>query len=164
MVWSRKRARRFRIVLRCGSQRPNTRVEGVAPAQSAVRNNRYKLIQVTPDTCDAEEPPLQLYRINEAPVFPLNASVIPLRLDFPVLNLIKDQNNPTAGLNPEQAENYTALKMELDSILNSEAACPGDGNLDGVSMRWISPGGLDFGRAARAGTTSTYQVRTVTMA
>jgi hypothetical protein len=64
-------------------------------AQSAVRNDKYKLIQVTADTCDAEELPLQLYRINEAPVLPLNASRIPLRIDFPFLNLIKDQNNPT---------------------------------------------------------------------
>jgi hypothetical protein len=93
-------------------------------AQSAVRNEDFKLIQVTADSCDPEEPPLQLYTINEDPGVPL--------IDFPARNLITNQNDPTAGLTTLQAENYTALKMELDSILNSEAQCPGDGNIDGV--------------------------------
>lgn len=93
-------------------------------AQAAVRNDDFKLISVTPDTCDAEETPLQLYRINQAP----GAALI----DFPSLNLITDQTNPTAGLTPLQAANYTALKQELDAILGSESQCPGDGNTDGV--------------------------------
>jgi hypothetical protein len=96
-------------------------------AQAAVRNDEFKLIQVTPETCDSEEQPLQLYKINENPGV--------ARIDVPALNLIKDQNDPTAGLTPKQAENYMALKTELDSILNSEAQCPGDGNVDGIVNR-----------------------------
>src|SRR5205823_14418097 len=72
-----------------------------------------------------EELPLQLYRINEHTPIPL--------LDVPgVNNLIKDQNHPLNGLTPEQAENYLALKAELELILNSESQCAGDGNVDGV--------------------------------
>jgi arylsulfatase A-like enzyme len=102
-------------------------------AQSAVRNDKFKLIQVTPESCDTQETPLQLYTINEAPGIPL--------IDFSRRNLITNQSDPTSGLTKEQAENYTALKMELDSILNSESQCPGDGNVDGVVnqkdiMKW----------------------------
>ncbi len=93
-------------------------------AQEAVRNDNFKLIQVHSETCDPEERPLQLYRINEHSPIPL--------LDFPKLNLIIHQDAPTKGLTKEEAENYTALKNELDSILNSESQCPGDGNVDGV--------------------------------
>jgi arylsulfatase A-like enzyme len=93
-------------------------------SQVAVRNDEFKLIQVTGDVCDPEQRPLQLYKINEAPGIPL--------IDFPALNLIKDQSDPTNGLTKVEAENYTALSMELNSILNSETQCPGDGNVDGV--------------------------------
>lgn len=94
-------------------------------AQAAVRNDKFKLISVTPDTCDDEEKPLQFYAINEKPGAP--------RIDFPALNLIKNnQSDPTSVLTPEQATNYTALKNELDLILNSESECIGDGNMDGI--------------------------------
>lgn len=93
-------------------------------SQVAIRNDQFKLIQVTGDVCDPEQRPVQLYRINEHPGIPL--------IDFPKLNLIIHQDDPTKGLTKEAAENYTALKMELDSILNSETQCPGDGNVDGV--------------------------------
>jgi hypothetical protein len=92
--------------------------------QAAVRNDKYKLIQVTPESCDTEEVPLQLYTINEAPGVPL--------IDFPARNLIKNQSDPTSGLTAEQTANYNALNIELKSILNSEAQCPGDGNVDGI--------------------------------
>ncbi len=93
-------------------------------SQLAVRNDKFKLIQVNSESCDPEERPIQLYRINEAPGTPL--------LDFPALNLILDQREPTKGLSKEETENYTALKNELDSIQNSETQCPGDGNVDGI--------------------------------
>ncbi|MBV9034080.1 MAG: sulfatase-like hydrolase/transferase [Acidobacteriaceae bacterium] len=101
---------------------PNMKV--LPLAQAAVRNDDYKLISVTPDTCDAEETPLQLYRISQTPGTPL--------IDYPSLNLITDQTNPTNGLTPQQAASYTALKQELDAILGSESQCLGDGNQDGV--------------------------------
>ncbi|MBV8865939.1 MAG: sulfatase-like hydrolase/transferase [Acidobacteriaceae bacterium] len=97
--------------------------------QVAVRNDKFKLIEVTaacetPPPTPLEERTPQLYRINENTPTPL--------LDFPVLNLIKDENDPTKGLTNEQKENYLALKTELDSIVKSESQCPGDGNVDGV--------------------------------
>ncbi|MFL6352010.1 MAG: sulfatase-like hydrolase/transferase [Bryobacteraceae bacterium] len=93
-------------------------------AQAAVRNEDFKLIKLTPDACDTEAIPLQLYRINEAPVLPL--------IDYPALNLITNQSNPTSGLTPLQAANFTALKNELDNVLDSSPECIGDGNADGV--------------------------------
>ena len=96
-------------------------------AQAAVRNDKFKLIQVTKDNCVAykDEPPLQLYTINEAPGIPL--------IDLPSRNLITNQTNPAAGLTQEQADNYAALKNELDTVLNSSPqTCFGDGNADGV--------------------------------
>jgi hypothetical protein len=99
-------------------------------SQAAVRNDQFKLIQETNANCSSSAPAgsttteLQLYRIDEAPVLPL--------LDFTRLNLITDQNNPTSGLTPEQAVAFRDLNRELSEILNSEAACPGDGNVDGV--------------------------------
>ncbi|MBV9498153.1 MAG: sulfatase-like hydrolase/transferase, partial [Acidobacteriaceae bacterium] len=115
-------------------------------AQAAVRNDNFKLIQVTPDTCDSEEPPLQLYRINEAPGVPL--------IDFPKLNLIKDQNDPTNGLTKEQAENYHALSIELQLILSSESQCPGDGNVDGVVNQKDIKNWTLFHKSGSTGTTT----------
>ncbi|HEX4771386.1 MAG TPA: sulfatase-like hydrolase/transferase [Bryobacteraceae bacterium] len=114
-------------------------------SQLAVRNDNFKLIQVNSETCDPEERPLQLYRINEAHPAPL--------LDFPKLNLIIHQDEPTKGLTKEEAENYTALKNELDSILDSETQCPGDGNVDGkVNQQDINNWTL-FHKTGSTGTT-----------
>jgi arylsulfatase A-like enzyme len=99
-------------------------------SQAAVRNDEFKLIQATNENCSSSAPPgsttteVELYKINEAPVAPL--------IDFTQLNLIKDQNDPTSGLTPVEAANFRDLSRELSEILNSEAACPGDGNVDGV--------------------------------
>jgi len=101
---------------------PNMKV--LPLSQLAVRNDTFKLIQVNSETCDPEERPMQLYRINENTPTPL--------LNLPALNLIIDQKEPTKGLTNEEADNYTALKNELDSIQDSETQCPGDGNVDGI--------------------------------
>jgi hypothetical protein len=97
-------------------------------SQAAVRNDKFKLIQLTNENCNSSSgdttAELQFYRINEAPVA--------LRIDFTQLNLITDQNNPTSGMNKTQAAAFLDLKRELSDILGSEEQCPGDGNLDGV--------------------------------
>lgn len=100
-------------------------------AQSAVRNDNFKLIRVTNQVCDANSGSgdsitsgLQFYRINEAPVIPL--------IDYPRLNLITDPNNPIQGMTEEEATAFLDLRRELFAILGSESQCPGDGNVDGV--------------------------------
>jgi arylsulfatase A-like enzyme len=98
-------------------------------AQAAIRNDRFKLIQVTNDSSDSSAPAattteLQLYDIDETPEVP--------RIDFPALNLIHDQANPTAGLTPQQRTAFLDLKQELTEMLNSSPDCPADGNADGV--------------------------------
>jgi hypothetical protein len=65
-----------------------------------------------------------LYRINQAVPVP--------KIDFPATNLIKDKNNPRNGLTSEEATAFVTLKTRMEDILNSEPACPGDGNSDGV--------------------------------
>jgi arylsulfatase A-like enzyme len=114
-------------------------------AQSAVRNDKFKLIQVTPESCDTQETPLQLYTINEAPGIPL--------IDFSRRNLITNQNEPTSGLTNEQKENYLALKTELDSVLHSESQCPGDGNVDGVVNQTDIMNWTLFHKSGSTGTT-----------
>ena len=103
-------------------------------SQAAVRNDDFKLIQATNESCSASSAAadstvseLQLYRINETPGIPL--------IDFPRLNLITNQSDPTAGLTKEQAAAFQDLRQELFNILGSEVECPGDGNGDGVVDR-----------------------------
>ncbi|MFL6446785.1 MAG: hypothetical protein ACJ746_03765 [Bryobacteraceae bacterium] len=98
-------------------------------AQHAVRNDKYKLIQEVNDSCTADQlqpdqVPLQLYTIDEKPVTPLIE-------DPDNNNIIKDQNNPTSGMTPEQVSNFQSLMNELNTILNSNTQCIGDGNADG---------------------------------
>ena len=100
-------------------------------SQAAVRNDKFKLIQVTNENCTSSSSPTgstsveyQLYRINEAPVTPL--------IDFTKLNFIKDQSDPTKGLTKEQTAAFLDLQRELFDVLGSESQCPGDGNNDGV--------------------------------
>lgn len=99
-------------------------------SQAAVRNDRFKLIQVTNENCSASSgtndtiSELQFYRIDQAPATPL--------IDYPRLNLITNQSNPTQGMTPEQATAFVDLKQQMLEILGSESQCPGDGNGDGV--------------------------------
>ena len=98
-------------------------------AQRAVRNDKYKLIQEVNDSCTADQlqpdqVPLQLYVIDQKPGIPL--------IERPDNNnIITDQNNPTAGLTAEQVASFQSLMNELNTILNSETQCIGDGNMDG---------------------------------
>lgn len=108
---------------------PNLSFSILPLSQAAVRNDKFKLIQVTNETCsgstgDSTTNELQFYRINENPGLPL--------IDFTKFNLIKNPNDPTSTMTPEQAAAFLDLKRELGDILSSEPQCPGDGNVDGV--------------------------------
>jgi hypothetical protein len=70
----------------------------------------------------------EFYEINEVPG-------LLVKIDRPdgqdANNLLPDPNlPPDQQLTPEQLANYEALSEELQSLLNSEIPCPGDGNLD----------------------------------
>ena len=108
---------------------PNLGFEILPLAQAAIRNDKYKLIQLTNVDCSAGAAPdattteYQFFRINEAAPDP--------RIDFLALNLIRP-NLPNNGLTQKQAAVFEDLKQQLDLILNSSPECPGDGNSDGV--------------------------------
>jgi hypothetical protein len=114
----------------CALQASNTvpQFEIFPVAQAAVRNDSFKLIQVTNQNCQNGEnngttTEYQLYRINERVPIPL--------IDFPALNLIRP-NLPNNGLTKHQQGVFAELKQQLDQILDSSPQCPGDGNGDGV--------------------------------
>ncbi|MBV9269445.1 MAG: sulfatase-like hydrolase/transferase, partial [Acidobacteriaceae bacterium] len=98
-------------------------------AQAAVRNDNFKLIQLTNEKCvngtaQGTSTQYQLFRINEAVPVP--------KIDFEKTDLITNQANPVTGLSKEEATAFLTLKTQLNDILTSEAACPGDGNSDGI--------------------------------
>jgi hypothetical protein len=98
----------------------------IAPEISiAVRNANYKVVRNTIQTYDAATDtggPVtadEFYQVNEDIPTPL--------LDTAALNLIPTQ----ASWSPALTANFTQLRSQLDSILASQPACPGDGNIDG---------------------------------
>lgn len=90
-------------------------------SQKAIRNASYKLVQLERLNCSTQRIEIseEFYAINEAAPLP--------RLDNAIHNLL---TRPV--LTPEQQQNYTDLKSEMHTLLQSHAECPGDGNLDGV--------------------------------
>jgi arylsulfatase A-like enzyme len=114
----------------CALQASNTvpNLEIFPVAQAAVRNDKFKLIQLTNQSCQSGQnngttTQYQLYRINESAPIPL--------IDFPALNLIRP-NLPNNGLTRHQQAVYAELKQQLNETLDSSPQCPGDGNSDGL--------------------------------
>jgi hypothetical protein len=96
----------------------------------AIRNDRFKLLQREVPNCNTgqDDTVREFYEINEVPG-------LLVKIDRPdgqdANNLLPDPNlPPDQQLTPEQLANYEALSEELQSLLNSEIPCPGDGNLD----------------------------------
>ncbi|MBV8830831.1 MAG: sulfatase-like hydrolase/transferase [Acidobacteriaceae bacterium] len=104
----------------------NIDVQILPLTQAAVRNDNYKLSQVTNENCSGspDTVTLHLFRIDQTPVTPL--------IDYDALDLITNQSNPTSGLTPEQAANFNDLLNRLNNILSSSPDCPADGNSDGI--------------------------------
>ncbi|WP_218574473.1 sulfatase-like hydrolase/transferase [Halopseudomonas laoshanensis] len=94
----------------------------LAETQRTVRDDRFKLLQLEEPNCDAGglTESFEFYEINE--------SGSPLGLD----NLDAQDLLTRPALTPEQQQHYDTLLAELDSIIDSEPTCPGDGNLDRV--------------------------------
>jgi hypothetical protein len=91
----------------------------------AVRNDSYKVVRNTIQTYDATADtggPVttdEFYQINQDIPTPL--------IDKAALNLIPTRSSWAPAL----TTNYGQLSAELDTILASQPACPGDGNIDG---------------------------------
>ena len=91
----------------------------------AVRNENYKVVRNTIQTYDAATDtggPVtadEFYQVNEEVPTPL--------LDKAALNLVPTQSS----WSPVLSANFSQLRTQLDSILASQPACPGDGNMDG---------------------------------
>jgi arylsulfatase A-like enzyme len=87
-----------------------------------VRRNNYKLVEQSYRNCSTRltEAVLELYQIDNKPVVPL--------LDRLDLNLLA----AGTALSSTDQSNLDILKADLKAIVDSEAACPGDGNLDKV--------------------------------
>lgn len=96
----------------------------LAETQRTVRNDRFKVLQMEEPNCAAGDGSLtqrnEFYEVNES------GSVLGLD-NFAAQDLLT-----RPALTPEQQRNYDNLLAELDSIVATEPACAGDGNLDRV--------------------------------
>ncbi len=106
-----------------------------------VRNDRYKLVKSQLATCDDTNSPYEFYDLKPTPANPVG-------LDNSPFNLLTK-----TSLTPAEKTNLSRLLAELEKVLNSEPACPGDGNLDkqvneadiqGVIDNWGQPSVFDF--------------------
>ncbi len=92
--------------------------------QSAVRDEHFKLVRFSRQDCATNTlvPSEEFYEINES------TDPAELKLDREADNLLA---NATADeLTAEQQASYYALVTELESLLNRNTDCPGDGNGD----------------------------------
>jgi len=103
--------------------------------QNAIRNDTYKLVQLKEPDCSKQPdsrgayPDITstaFYQINEAAPVPM--------LDNKDAALCGDNSSYICpnGLTPEQRSNYHKLDSDMTRLLESEPACPGDGNEDRV--------------------------------
>jgi hypothetical protein len=100
---------------------------GVQPiVTTAIRNKDFKLVQNTNETYDPVSDSCSNIIKNE--FYAVNQNVPLPALDNPALDLIPSQGSWPASLTAI----YNSLLAQLTSILASQPACPGDGNMDGV--------------------------------
>jgi hypothetical protein len=123
----------------------NQPLAALLPDESfGVRNQSYKLVRQTATNIDPANPGLtadganclsittdEFYRIDQKPRSP--------RIDRPTgeraNNLLAAGTGPGEGssqLSGRLKTNYNALVTSLEDTLNSQKACPGDANLDGL--------------------------------
>ncbi|HLJ46700.1 MAG TPA: sulfatase-like hydrolase/transferase [Bryobacteraceae bacterium] len=94
--------------------------------QNAIRNDTYKLVETHQPNCTTgqEDVLYSFYEIDEAAPSP--------KLDRANLNLLTSPSLPAQGLTDDQLSNFNALLSTMQDLLQSEVACPGDGNGDHV--------------------------------
>jgi arylsulfatase A-like enzyme len=106
-----------------------------------VRNDRYKLVKSKRASCDANINPYEFYDLKPNLINPDGLDNSP------------DDLLASGQLTSDQQSNLDELMAVLDSILASEPACLGDGNLDktvdfedinGLVANWGQPSVFDF--------------------
>jgi hypothetical protein len=113
---------------------PPTKLHILPDFQNAIRNDSYKVVQLKEPDCN--QPPdsrgnfpdttsMAFYQIDETPKTPM--------LDN-MNNALCGDGMPDcpSGLTVEERAIYTSLHHEMEHLLKSEPACPGDGNEDKV--------------------------------
>ncbi len=104
--------------------------------QWATRNDNYKLIQRAQPNCVNGDTTLnEFYRVNEDPQNPKMDD-----LSDALCSEVSASHRCPNGLNQEQLANYNQLLADLQTTLDSQVACPGDGNedqvVDGLDVKW----------------------------
>jgi hypothetical protein len=100
----------------------------IAPlAAVGIRNDRYKIVQNSLKAYVSQAKPCVDRTTNE--FYEINEAVPKPKLDEAHTEL------PLDHLTPEQQRNYDALSQRLATLLASQPACPGDGNIDLVVDR-----------------------------
>jgi arylsulfatase A-like enzyme len=108
----------------CDVQAKDPDVTILPYAATAVRDDRYKLVREDNQNCATDEYDMaySFYEINEATPLP--------KLDRADDNLLTAPTLPAQGLTKPQLQRFNRLLANMESILDSEPECPGDGNLD----------------------------------
>jgi hypothetical protein len=103
---------------------PDPTVTLLAHDAWAMRDNQYKLVRRQIENCQSNQLELQyeFYAIDDAAPLP--------KLDREQDNLLTSPSLPPQGLSPDERQHFDKLHAELQALLRSEPACPGDGNLD----------------------------------
>jgi hypothetical protein len=95
--------------------------------QMAIRDDSYKLVRK--QTTDYDSTAKACVTTPATEFYAVNQDRPPrLKLD----NAPDDLLGPHRRLSPQQRQALSALERQLDQLLASQVACPGDGNLDGV--------------------------------
>jgi hypothetical protein len=92
--------------------------------QNAIRNNSYKVVETHQPNCSTgqEDVVYGFYAIDQATPAPT--------LDRANANLLTSPSLPPQGLTTDQLTNFNSLFSTMQTLLQSEVPCSGDGNLD----------------------------------
>jgi arylsulfatase A-like enzyme len=88
----------------------------------AIRIGQYKLVQAERAPCDSNLGEFELYDLS------VLSAANPLGLDLSTADLLT--NGRPVGLTSAQLAAYNELRFELQTLVDSEHVCTGDGNLD----------------------------------
>ena len=92
------------------------------PQVWALRNDRYKLVQIDRPSCESTLGEYEFYDLS------VRSAANPIGLDLATADLLT--NGRPIGLTSAQVADLTQLTSELATLRASELVCHGDGNLD----------------------------------
>jgi hypothetical protein len=97
--------------------------------QQAVRDDNFKLVKKSLQSCGSSPDQDTAYTVNE--FYKVDESAPIPAIDKADLALCDDVNTMCpSGLSPDQKKTYAQLTASMKETLKSEPPCPGDGNLD----------------------------------